>query len=1396
VKGTHEEKGTTRTARVLFAVAAVLALIAVAGYVTFSLAPVRRGLKSKFDELLLERLGPGTVVDQVSVGLKSVELSGVVFPLDKQGSRLRIRDIQIAITPFDILRRPELVERVVRSVRISGAEILIASGEAGEKDSTDSAWLPEIKVPGAVYAALGRLDSLKRVDLDGLRVLLQRTDQAPLTLCEVKGTVERRDGEVFRLNVAGRYLGDSSRTLDVTGAVAPRKKTLELQAVAGIPSGPVPGLGKSLPPVTTGGGRVSVRLTAADSSAILRGAASVDDIHVTTPAGVVEAKSLYASLAADSILIEPMTLALPYAGGEVGGVIVLRDKGRLNLNGEFASEDLAALRDVLKTMPPISGRVKSRVAIRGDFSAPLADVTLESDSLGAFDQAARNVRARVALTPARLDIETFSFETSEGTAELGGSLGLSPQPMWNVRGRFGFARVPTLLGWTSAVRELRFNAIGPLLSPSTSVTFVGADGGDVGTAGLRHSGDVWMLDVGTANGASHIEVQAGNDTTQVTAQNLQHVLTLLFPDVGAAISPLQEFDMKFAGDASGGLLAWDAQIKPDSVGLLPQIARDVHFSGRYDRTNPAHVAMSGKWSGTAGDGYPFEGRADVTLADRVLNIDRVFIDAAGELKGRVDIPNRTVDLELTVGDLDLDRLPLRPVTESALALKGTLSGVVKAWGTFDRPEWSADLSMINGSVFSVPGYWLNLDASGQGLAMTVHDFELGRDVRKIIEASGNVDFRASTIAVTAEVGSARAEDFLLALIGQEGILSGELTGRAAVSGALTRPDVEAEITVRNGELFNELQVDEFTATARMGENAAGERILRIPRAAFSKTNTYQFALSGDVIPKADGELHAHIEGKGDFLDLVDQLERSFRTMGSDGNLLMDFGGTLSHPRFLGGKLSVAKGMFAYPDATPSPVATEVNIELAPTGEVQTGKLSFRSGEQWVQIETLPDCDSSIFGLEPLIIPKPHVCLGVLKIESGDEGMPLHLPGLMKNDWTGTLVFGATAGRTVTISGYGENRLLIAGNAELRNSRITFPFVGGGGKPGAPPRKPRPVERWLLERLEQAKWNLDVAVGSGDRYDVELTSLKNSNLFGPLKNSVFFGTLADYFDHLSIDAMLDPGNTPLGIRGTIDDATFHLNGRASSLRGKVDYLDQTFNIDHVYADFDETAVMPVLEGRATTFGVDTVGRSIPVYLTLYQIDRETGTRQPRGRLDEMTVVLESDANQSPEQVLQLLGFNAGTDVRGKAEQLMASTVARALSRQWLSPLTRRLERWTLLDEITISPGGGRGSSLARQQRVRALQDSVQQTSAFRFFTGSQVTVGKYLTRDVFFTYTGELSEGALQLKDRLGLIHSWNLEYRINPLSRDLVLDLAVEYDEVERRRDESVSLKYFFALEP
>jgi hypothetical protein len=184
------------------------------------------------------------------------------------------------------------------------------------------------------------------------------------------------------------------------------------------------------------------------------------------------------------------------------------------------------------------------------------------------------------------------------------------------------------------------------------------------------------------------------------------------------------------------------------------------------------------------------------------------------------------------------------------------------------------------------------------------------------------------------------------------------------------------------------------------------------------------------------------------------------------------------------------------------------------------------------------------------------------------------------------------------------------------------------------------------------------------------------------------------------------------------------------------------------------------------------------------------------LDELTFVLEDASGNPPENVLALLGYDVG-NVGGKAQQVVASSIVRAVGRQWLDPIERRIERWTPLDEFTISPAGGRSTSLARLQRQHVAKDTLQSSSVVRFFTGSQLTVGKYLSSDMFVTYTGELAESETAPESgRLSLVHLWNLEYRIKPLSPDLVVDFAVEYDEFERKRDESVSLKYSFPLEP
>jgi hypothetical protein len=371
----------------------------------------------------------------------------------------------------------------------------------------------------------------------------------------------------------------------------------------------------------------------------------------------------------------------------------------------------------------------------------------------------------------------------------------------------------------------------------------------------------------------------------------------------------------------------------------------------------------------------------------------------------------------------------------------------------------------------------------------------------------------------------------------------------------------------------------------------------------------------------------------------------------------------------------------------------------------------------------------------------------------------------------------------------DGHAFIQGDVAFHNAMVTYPFIEGSGRTTK-------FTRWLLKQLKQARWDLRVIPEEGNHYYAEFTGLKNSELFASWKESSVWRNFADLVDRLEVDAEIDPSKQGLLLAGTLQEKNFHGEGQLQSMRGSVDYLNQTFRIDEILAEFDASDPRPVMSGRAETTGQDTLGRQVPVYLTLYVIDRETNTKAKQGRLDELSVVLESEDESNPEQVLTLLGYSVN-DLEGQAWRVGGGIVERAVRSRLLRPVERHLERWTGLDVFSFVP------TLQSQYNVRrglggTRTDTLSQSFGVRYFTGSQLTAGKYLMRDLFFSYTGELIEGeviGLEGK-RLGFVHSWTMEYRMRPISPDLVVDISVEYDNLERRKDESVSLRYSFAVEP
>ena len=1391
------EKSRLRKWLVITSAVLLLGIGALAAVVYWGLRrpEFRAALSQRVDHYLSEQLGESASIGDVRVGWNSITLSDLAIPLSESGSKLLISELEFGVVTSELLRAPTVPLRSMRSVRTRGVELIISVAASGSDDRPTS--VTRMALPESLYPKLQAIDSLRSVVVENCQVSIENHDSTFQVASDLYLTLDR-DGSDLKVSGSGQYLADPRNLVTLSGIVSPAEKSADLSLLLDIPNGPLPLLEKYS--ATSTGGRLSARISADDTVATLDFSLSLQDAFAMTAMGGVHTDRIRVTSIGDTLRLEPLSITTERGSAVVSGDFQAATR---DLNLSARAKIFNFMSGNADSVSATEAPIELDIQICGALSQPT--ISLRSPSVNWGRQQFHDVMADALFASNKLYVTSLIAQHAAGTGEVHGELMLDSTLTWAGDGRITLDSGYVNRQLSSRVSVIEFSAEGQAARLSADVSLFSNQRVLLGEGRLSYADAVAELQLNNLSGESgRAIVYFDSGRVSASAEHAQVILAAVMNDPSRVLRTLDSLELEFSGNADSGALTLRTSLHPDSLTVLPQIVRELQFTGGYQRTDDESVTFNGTWSGVNGNGQPFDGSADVSLSNRVLILNRMFIDQASSASGQVDFANSELDLQFEIVDLPFDKLPLQSEFLARARLAGNASGLIRVQGEFHEPEWTAHLAVVEGAVFGVPDYWINFEAEGRGLTMDLRQFELGRDIRRILVAQGRVDIQRDSIAVTVESGAGNAEDFVTALLGRSGIVSGALEGRAAISGMLSRPEVEVELTVSDGQLVNQIGFTNLNVSGQVSVQEDGAPVIRVTHFQMQNGAIYSFAGRAEAVARTGGMLQVHLEGSGDFLNILDQMDREFASFGSQGSLELDVGGTVDHPQFAGGTFQLRDGQFTFPSATPVPIDVNMEFHVSALGIVESGVIALSNGDQFLNVLARDDWATAYPGLQPLIIPSPRINLGVLEFTTGIHGMPVRIPGLMKPEWIGQVTTGADGAQPIVISAQSDSTLLISGDVELRNARVTFPFVGGSG------RKPKPVTQWLLDRLTEARWKLDLLVGSGNHYDVEITGLKNSDLFASLRDSPVFSTLADYFDHLSVDAVVDPTQTPLEIRETIQDSSFYLNGRLTSSRGRVEYLDQRFTIDYATCDFDETDIMPVLEGRASTMGtvvgVDSVSRRVPVYLTMYVIDRETQIRQRRGRLDDLTFVLEDDAGNPPENVLALLGYDVGT-VGGKAQDVVTTSVVRAIGRQWIQPIERRLEKWTMLDEVTLNPAGGRSASLAREQRrnsatEESLQNNrndqtLQSSGMVRFFTGSQLTVGKYLTNDVFLAYTGELSESeSAPETGRLSLVHLWNLEYRIKPVSPDLVLDFAVEYDEFERRRDESVSLKYSFALEP
>ena len=1381
VRGFRNWRGWRKVAWLVFGVVFCLAAL----IVFFPNSLLNQRVAAGLTDYLVKQLGPEAICAEVELGWRHVSIKDILLPLDKHGTMLYIARIDATIDPLIAISQPGAYERSISTINVVEPRLQLHLPE--KKEQGNSSGL----VPSSVFKTLAQIDSLRSFTFEDGKIEILKNDTTLFSLFDIQGGLKNANGK-FHLIAGGEARTPVKVDFRVTGELVPAEQHLNLTTTA---ESNETEFAIQRPPFDTiaiNAGRAELSVQQDSSEVKISGNFDLNELELRILGQSVFVPDAQFVLNKDIISWDSMEIRTAGVEAQSSGKVGIRDSLRIESN-LIAQIDFGI---VLKAFgvadSGIVGQAQLSSTIGGTLLKPTVSVTLHSDSIRAMGETARAIIVYADLRDRFVSVSGCSLTTSYGDLRARGELELAKGYPVELQGEFRPSAAPKLFGQSTAIDVTEFAAEGVIRSPhlrwlvrDSSATLLGN-----GTA-VQDSGGWTFAFSNPAGKTGSISILTNDGAWQVSASNAHILVPIAFPTTTASLASVKQFEFGFTGDQNSG--ASKLTVTSDSLrgSVVARVLRQLEFDGNYHRDIDGVLDLNGSWYGLSGEGEEFFGQGNIKVSNNLVTIENLYVDEAGSLTGTVRIDTPSVDLSMSIEQLPLSRLPIVASVADKWKLAGVVSGEVSASGPVDALQWYADISLVEGVAQGVPGYWGLLTAEGRNDRIESLFSSFGRGVRSIFEASGSLDISQNTIDMRADFPASDCADFIQALSGRTGILSGNLDGEVLVFGKLSAPDVVASMRVAHGELLGELTVDKFSLDATVGTEADGKRTLAVPQLSFYKENEYSFTGELTAEPTKGGPFRAYFEGSGDFLDLLQQVDADFTSLGSDSRLRVEVGGTWDAPKFVGGELIVREGEFTYPPAAPGTLTMNMLLHLNSEGLVDTGRIQVDAGPDNIRLEFLGTDDPRVGMLTPLVIPKPRIELGILYLSSSDNGIAVRLPGFMKPEWLGRLTTGANEYSGITISAFGDTRLRIGGEVLMRDARFTFPFFSYGGG------RIRPVTKWLVDRLYEAEWDLDITMGNGSHYDVEITGFKDSDLFAQIGDNVLLNTVAEYLDHISVDAIVSPTETPLVMEGALVDSSLRLYGKLSASSGKADYLDQTFWIEKLQAEFDETDIFPIISGRSATYGVDSVGRTVPVYLTIYEIDPESNTRVPYGRFEEVTYVLEADGYPDQEQVLALLGYDLTNFSQGKAEQLLTRTAMTAAKRIWLDPISRRLERATFFDEISLAPGGGVSASIFRQQRESVLRDTLESSGVVRFLKGSNVTVGKYFTKDIFVTYTGELAEAAGEIEGgRLGLIHYWNLQYRVVPLSPDFVLDFAVEYDEASRRRDESVALKYSFVLEP
>ncbi len=781
------------------------------------------------------------------------------------------------------------------------------------------------------------------------------------------------------------------------------------------------------------------------------------------------------------------------------------------------------------------------------------------------------------------------------------------------------------------------------------------------------------------------------------------------------------------------------------------------------------------------------GDVDFLYREKQLEVNRFTFKDYLQLAGAFDFAGgRFEKVELVVEDLDLDDIVHRITSLPQGSVGGKINGRIDLSGPFRRPEITSHFELFDGWYGDQQAYWglLTLETDIQH-NLVIKEGSFGRSESILLRLTGEYGIPEDKLDIAIISPGTDAGILAGALTGKPNLLLGEMALSGRVTGKLLLPRWSANLRLIQAKVagiaFDDVAVDlEGITSKRLG------LVVYIRRFDMNRVGRYTLHAEGAApLKRGAGEITTRMSGA--LFDLFPQINPFFRDPTGSGEVNWTFtivAGKLAATR---GSIRLNNGSLTFADVLPGLDHVMVDAEVDADGNAMIHRFDGVIGRDApVEIRNERG-DASDPGRLPILIRGIGLDLGVLKLRTKSAGgLPFRIPGVMPpNEYARLTMHGRDGGDWFLISGPPDS-LLLSGRMSLSRARISYPPVATEKK------KPSPFVRLL----RNARWNSSLVVAQDVRFQKSIRGLENAP---------FFETFSGLFDQIDVDIEIEPQDPdrPLELRGRLSDNSFRLVGELVSTRGTIDFLDLQFQMQHADLVFDQTSILPVASGRAEAGVLDPeTGFTRKIDLTLYVIDPTTGQRSTKGRWGEFTFVLEDpqDPTLGQEELLAALGYQQGK-LNERFTSIGAEAVNRAVTRRLLRPIERDVARLLGLDIVRINPTFAQNVLRSRVSEDPTEQQQVEGTSlAARYFMASSVTVGKYINRDLFFSYTGRLGGDPRYTTltgaepGRVGLLQTWNLEYRISAISPNFLVEGEWQYDNVEDINNRSIRLKYAFVF--